>query len=71
MLGVASGVPLPALGSALSFYDGYRSATLPANLLQAQRGYFGAPPTGVPTVIPIPTGTPTGAADRSEVVIDD
>ena len=41
-LGVRSGIPLPALGSALSFYDGYRSAVLPANLLQAQRDYFGA-----------------------------
>jgi 6-phosphogluconate dehydrogenase len=36
------GVPLPALSSALTFYDGYRSAQLPANLLQAQRDYFGA-----------------------------
>jgi 6-phosphogluconate dehydrogenase len=41
-LGVRMGIPLPALGSALSFYDGYRSAVLPANLLQAQRDYFGA-----------------------------
>lgn len=36
------GVPTPALSTALSFYDGYRSETLPANLLQAQRDYFGA-----------------------------
>jgi 6-phosphogluconate dehydrogenase len=41
-LGVNTGIPLPALGSALSFYDGYRSAVVPANLLQAQRDYFGA-----------------------------
>ena len=41
-MGVRSGLPLPALGSALSFYDGYRSAVLPARLLQAQRDYFGA-----------------------------
>ncbi|MGB5614507.1 MAG: decarboxylating NADP(+)-dependent phosphogluconate dehydrogenase [Sedimenticolaceae bacterium] len=41
-LGVRSGIALPALGSALSFYDGYRSAVVPANLLQAQRDYFGA-----------------------------
>jgi len=41
-LGVRMGIPLPALGSALSFYDGYRSAVVPANLLQAQRDYFGA-----------------------------
>jgi len=36
------GVPIPALSSALSFYDGYRTERLPANLLQAQRDYFGA-----------------------------
>jgi 6-phosphogluconate dehydrogenase len=36
------GVPTPAFASALSYYDGYRSARLPANLLQAQRDYFGA-----------------------------
>lgn len=36
------GIPVPALSSALSFYDGYRCAKLPANLLQAQRDYFGA-----------------------------
>ncbi len=36
------GLPVPAMSSALSFYDGYRTARLPANLLQAQRDYFGA-----------------------------
>jgi 6-phosphogluconate dehydrogenase len=36
------GVPAPTFGSALSYYDSYRSARLPANLLQAQRDYFGA-----------------------------
>ena len=36
------GVPTPAFSSALAYYDGYRSARLPANLLQAQRDYFGA-----------------------------
>lgn len=36
------GIPIPCFSSALSFFDGYRSATLPANLLQAQRDYFGA-----------------------------
>ncbi len=36
------GVPLPAMSSALAFYDGYRHARLPANMLQAQRDYFGA-----------------------------
>ncbi len=39
---VGAGIPAPAFSSALAFYDGYRSATLPANLLQAQRDYFGA-----------------------------
>lgn len=39
---VKAGVPLPAMSSALAFYDGYRSETLPANLIQAQRDYFGA-----------------------------
>jgi 6-phosphogluconate dehydrogenase len=36
------GVPTPAFSTALSFYDGFRTARLPANLLQAQRDYFGA-----------------------------
>ncbi|KAF5307794.1 hypothetical protein FQR65_LT06666 [Abscondita terminalis] len=36
------GIPTPALATALAFYDGYRSERLPANLLQAQRDYFGA-----------------------------
>ncbi|ENN74415.1 hypothetical protein HUJ04_005592 [Dendroctonus ponderosae] len=36
------GVPTPALSTALAFYDGYRTERLPANLLQAQRDYFGA-----------------------------
>jgi 6-phosphogluconate dehydrogenase len=39
---VESGVPVPAFTTALAFYDGYRSERLPANLLQAQRDYFGA-----------------------------
>ena len=39
---VTAGIPLPAFGTALSFYDSYRCARLPANLLQAQRDYFGA-----------------------------
>jgi len=41
-LGIELGIPVPAMSSALGFYDGYRSAVLPANLLQAQRDYFGA-----------------------------
>jgi len=36
------GIPVPTMSSALSFYDGYRREWLPANLLQAQRDYFGA-----------------------------
>ena len=39
---VKLGIPMPAIGSALAYYDGYRSERLPANLLQAQRDYFGA-----------------------------
>ena len=39
---VELGVPAPAFGAALAYYDGYRSERLPANLLQAQRDYFGA-----------------------------
>lgn len=37
-----AGIPVPALSAGLTFYDGYRTASLPANLLQAQRDYFGA-----------------------------
>jgi 6-phosphogluconate dehydrogenase len=36
------GIPMPAISSALAYYDGYRHERLPANLLQAQRDYFGA-----------------------------
>ncbi|MHC4658819.1 MAG: NADP-dependent phosphogluconate dehydrogenase, partial [Planctomycetota bacterium] len=39
---VKLGIPMPAMSSALAFYDGYRCGRLPANLLQAQRDYFGA-----------------------------
>mgnify|MGYP001048888664 CR=1 FL=1 len=39
---VTLGIPVPAMSSALAFYDGYRQERLPANLLQAQRDYFGA-----------------------------
>ncbi len=42
MAAAANGIPLPAISSALSYYDGYRTARLPANLLQAQRDFFGA-----------------------------
>ncbi len=37
-----AGIPLPAMSSALAYFDGYRSERLPANLIQAQRDYFGA-----------------------------
>lgn len=40
--GARLGIPMPAFTSALSYYDGYRRSRLPANLLQAQRDYFGA-----------------------------
>ena len=39
---VKAGIPMPAFTSALSYFDGYTTAGLPANLLQAQRDYFGA-----------------------------
>lgn len=39
---LSNGIPVPALTSALCYYDGYRCERLPANLLQAQRDYFGA-----------------------------
>jgi 6-phosphogluconate dehydrogenase len=39
---VQLGIPVPSFASALSYYDSYRTAVLPANLLQAQRDYFGA-----------------------------
>lgn len=42
MLGIQRACPMPAMNSALNFYDGYHSATLSANLIQAQRDYFGA-----------------------------
>ena len=71
MLGVASGIPLPALGSALSFYDGYRSATLPANLLQAQRDYFGAHTYRRTDRDPDTHWHTHWSGDQSEVVIDD
>ncbi len=42
ILGIERSIPLPAFSAALAFFDSYRSARLPANLLQAQRDYFGA-----------------------------
>jgi len=39
---ITAGIPVPAMTAALSYYDSYRTANLPANLLQAQRDYFGA-----------------------------
>lgn len=41
-MAVTNGVPAQGFSAALAYYDGYRSAVLPANLLQAQRDYFGA-----------------------------
>ena len=41
-LAVKAGVPVPSLSAAISYYDSFRAEVLPANLLQAQRDYFGA-----------------------------
>jgi len=41
-MAIDAGIPAPAMSSALAFFDGYSSAVLPANLIQAQRDYFGA-----------------------------
>ena len=41
-MAVQLGLPVPAFSAALTYFDGYRRASLPANLLQAQRDYFGA-----------------------------
>jgi 6-phosphogluconate dehydrogenase len=41
-VGAEMGIPIPALMSALAYYDSFRSGWLPANLIQAQRDYFGA-----------------------------
>ena len=41
-MGVAHGIPLPALSASLAYFDGYRTAVLPQNLTQAQRDYLGA-----------------------------
>jgi len=40
--GAQNGIPTPAFSTALSFFDGFRTEDLPANMLQAQRDYFGA-----------------------------
>lgn len=42
ILAVQAGIPTPSLSAAIGYYDAYRSAVLPANLIQAQRDYFGA-----------------------------
>ena len=39
---IANGIPAPCFSAALTYFDGYRTERLPANLLQAQRDYFGA-----------------------------
>jgi 6-phosphogluconate dehydrogenase len=41
-LAVSNGIPVPAFSASLAYFDSYRSERLPANLLQAQRDYFGA-----------------------------
>ncbi len=42
VLGIRTGIPMPAINSALTYFDGYTTRRLPSNLLQAQRDYFGA-----------------------------
>jgi len=42
IVSIEAGVPIPCFSAALAYYDSYRTATLPANLIQAQRDYFGA-----------------------------
>jgi 6-phosphogluconate dehydrogenase len=42
MLGMSHGIPVAAFASALSYFDAYTTRRLPANLIQAQRDYFGA-----------------------------
>lgn len=42
ILGIQLGIPTPTFSSALAYFDGYRTEKLPANLLQAQRDYFGS-----------------------------
>ncbi len=63
-LAVMQGVPAPALSSALAFYDGYRCADGSANILQAQRDFFGAHTvtsglTAIRRCISIPIGAST------------
>ena len=59
---VELGIPVPALSSALAFFDGYRRERLPANLTQAQRDYFGATPTSALTARVVSSSTRTGPA---------
>ena len=41
-MAINAGIPVPSLAAAINYYDSYRAEVLPANLLQAQRDYFGA-----------------------------
>ena len=60
-LAARKGIPVPAFSTALAFYDSYRCERLPANLLQAQRDYFGAhTPTNSSTSPGASSSTPTG-----------
>ncbi len=70
-VGVTRGLPLPALSAALAFYDGYRSARLPANLLQAQRDYFGAHSYRRTDQDPASSFHTDWTGDQSEVRVDD
>jgi len=62
------GVPTPAFSTALAFYDGLRSERLPANLLQAQRDYFGAHTYSASTSRGASSSIPTGQARRPRFV---
>jgi 6-phosphogluconate dehydrogenase len=63
-------VPIPAFSSALAYYDGYRSERLPANLLQAQRDYFGAHTYERTISRAASSSTPTGRGSNRKTFAD-
>jgi 6-phosphogluconate dehydrogenase len=63
------GIPTPAFSTALAFYDGYRTERLPANLLQAQRDFFGAHTYERTTSRAASSSTPTGPARLSSTMV--
>ncbi len=60
--GISHGIPMPAMSTALSYFDGYRSGRLPANLLQAQRDYFARTPMNAWTARAVSSFIRTGPA---------